>query len=141
MTGQLRALFQFVADHPRLVVLTGAGVSTGSGIPDYRDVQGRWKRTAPVQYGDFIAKPDTRQRYWARSLVGWPWFQDAEPNASHQALTALEAAGRVRLIITQNVDRLHQRAGSERVIDLHGRLDRLVCLGCGAKSPREPLQR
>ncbi len=121
-------------------MLTGAGVSTGSGIPDYRDAQGRWKHSAPIQHADFVARHAARQRYWARSLVGWPWFERAAPNANHRALAALERAGLVRRLITQNVDRLHQRAGSNRVIDLHGRLDRLRCLGCGAEGPRAPLQ-
>ncbi|MFZ0788334.1 MAG: NAD-dependent protein deacetylase [Chromatiaceae bacterium] len=141
MDPQLQALSRFLSGHPRLVVLTGAGVSTGSGIPDYRDRLGRWKRPAPVQYGDFLASRTARQRYWARSLVGWPWFESAAPNASHRALAALERAGQIQLVITQNVDRLHQHAGADRVIDLHGRLDRLVCLGCGAQTPRAPLQR
>lgn len=140
MTPSIDPLLRFVGGHPRLVVLTGAGVSTGSGIPDYRDAQGQWKRSAPIQHADFVARHAVRQRYWARSLVGWPWFEGATPNANHRALAALERAGLVQWLITQNVDRLHQRAGSNRVIDLHGRLDRLRCLGCGAEGPRAPLQ-
>ncbi|MGB0723043.1 MAG: NAD-dependent protein deacetylase [Gammaproteobacteria bacterium] len=135
-----RALRAFVQAHPRLFVLTGAGVSTGSGIPDYRDARGEWKRPAPVQYREFVDHPHTRQRYWARSLVGWPWFADAKPNTAHRQLVDLEQAGHVHQLVTQNVDRLHQRAGSRRVIDLHGRLDRVVCLSCGHRSDRAPLQ-
>ncbi len=126
--------------HPRLFVLTGAGVSTGSGIPDYRDANGEWKRPAPVQYRDFIDRPATRQRYWARSLVGWSWFRDAGPNACHRTLAEWEEAGVISHLVTQNVDRLHQRAGSRRVIDLHGRLDRVVCLDCGTSAERSWMQ-
>jgi len=130
----------FVDAHPRLFVLTGAGISTGSGIPDYRDENGDWKRPAPVQYRDFVGRHAIRQRYWARSLAGWPWFRRARPNLCHRALAHWEAAGRIVQLVTQNVDRLHQDAGSRKVIDLHGRLDRIVCLNCGAKSDRAALQ-
>lgn len=136
----IERLARFIADHPRLFVLTGAGVSTGSGIPDYRDDQGEWKRKQPVQYQDFVRSDATRKRYWARSLVGWRWFASARPNRAHIALARLEAVGRVHQLVTQNVDRLHQQAGSEKVIDLHGRLDRLICLDCGAETQREAFQ-
>ncbi len=131
----------FIDEHPRLFVLTGAGVSTGSGIPGYRDEDGNWKRPAPVQYRDFVDKHLTRQRYWARSLVGWPWFEQARPNRCHQALAQWESDGRISQLVTQNVDRLHQAAGSKRVVDLHGRLDHIVCLDCGKLLGRAPLQR
>jgi NAD-dependent SIR2 family protein deacetylase len=139
-SAQFHKLLRFVESHPGLCVLTGAGVSTASGIPDYRDHNGEWKRPEPVQYRDFIAKDATRQRYWARSLVGWPWFKRAKPNAAHKAIAHLEQAGQVQQLITQNVDRLHQNAGSRNVIDLHGRLDQIICLDCAALTPREPLQ-
>jgi NAD-dependent SIR2 family protein deacetylase len=126
--------------HSPWTVLTGAGVSTGSGIPDYRDAQGAWKRPAPVRFQDFMAETLTRQRYWARSLVGWPVFSQAQPNAAHQALARLEQAGYVQALITQNVDGLHQRAGSQRVVDLHGRLDQVVCMGCGQRLARADFQ-
>ncbi len=136
----LDELAAFLRRHPRLLVLTGAGVSTGSGIPDYRDGDGQWKRKAPVQYQEFIGSAAVRRRYWARSLIGWRWFSRAEPNGAHRALARLEQAGHVHHLVTQNVDRLHQRAGSRRVTDLHGRLDTVVCLACGEESPRAEFQ-
>lgn len=133
-------LEDFVAAHRRLFVLTGAGCSTASGIPDYRDEQGAWKRTPPVTYQAFVGEVATRQRYWARSLLGWPRVAAAHPNAAHRALAALEQQGRCELLLTQNVDGLHQAAGSTSVIDLHGRLDGVVCLACGATTSRAHLQ-
>ena len=134
-------LEDFIAAHRRLFVLTGAGCSTGSGIPDYRDEQGAWKRTPPVTYQAFVGDGITRRGYGARSLVGWPRIAQAQPNAAHRALAALEAQGRCSQLLTQNVDGLHQAAGSRAVIDLHGRLDAVVCLGCGASSSRADVQR
>lgn len=133
-------LGDFMAGHRRLFVLTGAGCSTASGIPDYRDEQGAWKRTPPVTYQAFVGDIATRQRYWARSLLGWPRVAAAQPNAAHRALAALEVQGCCELLLTQNVDGLHQAAGSHSVIDLHGRLDGVVCLECGEVSPRADLQ-
>ena len=124
----------------RLVVLSGAGCSTESGIPDYRDRAGNWKRKPPVQQREFVAQHAVRQRYWARSLLGWRHFSQARPNAAHAALARLEAACRLRHLITQNVDGLHQRAGSRAVLDLHGRLDEVQCLGCGARISRANMQ-
>lgn len=134
-------LTTWLTEHRPCVVLTGAGVSTESGIPDYRDGQGQWKRKPPVQFRDFVQSLAVRQRYWARSLIGWPHFVAAQPSAAHRALAELGARGFVRQIITQNVDGLHQRAGSHRVIDLHGRLDRVLCLNCGNVLDREQFQR
>ncbi len=133
-------LQDFIGAHRRLFVLTGAGCSTGSGIPDYRDEQGAWKRTPPVTYQAFVGDGATRQRYWARSLLGWPRIAEAQPNPAHRALAALEAQGRCEHLLTQNVDGLHQAAGSRSVIDLHGRLDAVVCLDCRAGSLRADLQ-
>jgi NAD-dependent SIR2 family protein deacetylase len=135
------ALARFVDAHPRRFVQTGAGCSTGSGIPDYRDLDGSWKRRPPVTLQAFVSDAATRSRYWARSLVGWRRFGRAAPNATHAALATLEANGRVEVLLTQNVDGLHQRAGSRNVIDLHGRLDTVRCLACEARTPREALQR
>ncbi len=140
VSSAVDALAEFVARHPRLFVLTGAGCSTDSGIPDYRDANGDWKRRQPVRYQEFVGSERTRQRYWARSLLGWPAFARARPNAAHAALARLEAAGFVHQTVTQNVDGLHQRAGSRRVIDLHGRLDAVTCLECRYRGSREAFQ-
>jgi len=121
-------------------VLTGAGISTDSGIPDYRDEHGAWKSREPMQYRDFVGSEVNRRRYWARSMAGFPLMSNAQPNAAHHALCALERRGALSLLVTQNVDGLHRRAGSERVIDLHGRLDQVRCLGCGAITARAALQ-
>ena len=131
----------FVETHPRLFVLTGAGCSTASGIPDYRDRDGQWKRAPPVTYAAFMQEAHTRCRYWARSMVGWRRFGHAQPNATHHALAALERQGRVELLVTQNVDGLHQRAGNARVVDLHGRLDAVRCMACDWHGPRHDFQR
>jgi NAD-dependent SIR2 family protein deacetylase len=130
------ALADFVARHPRLFVLTGAGCSTASGIPDYRDPAGEWKHARPVQYADFMARHSVRQRYWARSLIGWPRMAGARPNRAHLALAELQGQGRVERLVTQNVDGLHQKAGARDVIDLHGRIDRVVCMACGTARDR-----
>jgi NAD-dependent SIR2 family protein deacetylase len=136
----LDKLLRFMHSYPRLVVLSGAGVSAGSGIPTYRDTSGTWQRSEPIQHGDFLRLPERRQRYWARSFFGWPLVRDARPNAVHTALAQLERLQRLELLITQNVDRLHQKAGSQEVVDLHGRLDRVVCLACGDKTSRDQVQ-
>ena len=136
----MSALSEFIQRHPRLAVLTGAGVSTGSGIPDYRDEQGDWKRARPVEFRPFMTKPEVRQRYWSRSTVGWPIIGRAQPNAAHRAIAKLETLGFAALVITQNVDGLHQAAGSRKVIDLHGRLDVVRCMQCDHSLPRGEIQ-
>ncbi|MGP9693376.1 NAD-dependent protein deacetylase [Brachybacterium sp. AOP25-B2-12] len=120
--------------HTRPAVLTGAGVSTGSGLPDYRGV-GAVPRT-PMSYQEFIGSDLARRRYWARSTVGWVAFSRARPGAAHRRLARLGPSLRIGTVITQNVDGLHQRAGSSPVIDLHGRLDRVRCLACGTTISR-----
>jgi NAD-dependent SIR2 family protein deacetylase len=136
----MASLRDFVSRHDRLLVLTGAGCSTDSGIPAYRDADGGWKRSPPVSYQAFMGSAAVRQRYWARSFVGWRHFQRAEPNGAHAALARLEQRGRLELLVTQNVDGLHQAAGSTRVIDLHGRLDTVRCMDCYHLVPREQMQ-
>lgn len=130
-------LAERLASCARWAVLTGAGCSTASGIPDYRDVQGAWKRPPPMRYQEFVATARAQQRYWARALLGWQHMRGLQPNAAHRALARLQAQGRVSGLITQNVDGLHERAGSRGVIDLHGRMDRVECLHCGSVFARE----
>ncbi len=138
--GDAASLAAFLTRHPKLFVLTGAGCSTDSGIPDYRDGAGQWKRPQPMDYREFIASDSARKRYWARSMIGWPSFERARPNRGHDALARLERHGFAHWLVTQNVDRLHQRAGSRCVIDLHGRLDRVSCLECGGAQRRDQFQ-
>jgi NAD-dependent SIR2 family protein deacetylase len=133
-------LSEFVAAHPNLFVLTGAGLSTASGIGDYRGEDGAWKRRPPVELRDFLASDSARRRYWSRSMIGWPPFAAARPNAGHRALAALQRAGRIATTVTQNVDGLHQSAGHADVIELHGRLANVVCLDCGTRFERATVQ-
>lgn len=136
----LRALCELLAGR-RVVVLTGAGCSTESGIPDYRGPLTRAKARNPIQYRGFISSAQTRQRYWARSAIGWQRIAAARPNRTHHALARLEDAGAVQGVITQNVDRLHHHAGSRRVVELHGALANVRCLSCQQREPRTSMQR
>ena len=124
----------------RIVALTGAGCSTESGIPDYRGSDTPPRARPPMQHREFVDRADHRQRYWARSLLGWPKLAAARPNAAHAALAELERAGIVAGLITQNVDGLHGAAGSREVVELHGALARVRCLACGAITSRDELQ-
>ena len=133
-------LADFLAASRRLAVLTGAGCSTRSGIPDYRSPGGAWTKHKPIFYSAFVRSADVRRFYWARSFRGWPRFDAARPNAAHRALAELESDGRVHQLITQNVDDLHQEAGSRAVVQLHGRNRVVVCLDCRAESPRVEMQ-
>jgi len=135
-----QTLAQFLVAHPRVVVLTGAGISSASGIPTYRDQLGNWQHCAPILEQAFLRDEHTRRRYWARSWYGWPIIRDALPNPAHLALAQLERQGHIELLITQNVDGLHQRAGSHDVVDLHGRVDRVRCLECAAVHSRDSVQ-
>ena len=123
-----------------VAVISGAGLSTGSGIPAYRDRDGQWQHAQPVRHQDFLASAATRRRYWARSFAGWPTMAGARPNAAHAALAALESAGRISTLITQNVDGLHHAAGSRRVIELHGGIRGVRCLACAVCYPRSGMQ-
>ena len=132
------ALADLLADGGALV-LSGAGLSTDSGIPDYRGATGSLRRHTPMTWQTFTRDPRGRHRYWARSFVGWRQIGEARPNAGHRAVAALQAAGAVGAVITQNVDGLHQAAGAREVVELHGGLDRTVCLGCGDVADRAAL--
>jgi NAD-dependent SIR2 family protein deacetylase len=124
----------------RAVALTGAGISTESGIPDYRGEGTRARAKSPIQHREFVGKPEVRARYWARSLAGFERFAAAEPNPAHHALASLESAGLVTGVVTQNVDELHQRAGSREVVELHGTLSTVKCLTCDRRESRRDLQ-
>jgi NAD-dependent SIR2 family protein deacetylase len=134
----LRTLADLVAGGG-VVVLSGAGLSTESGIPDYRGETGRTRRAEPMTYQTFTGSAAARRRYWARSHLGWRHVARAEPNAGHDAVAALQSRGLLAGIITQNMDGLHQAAGAREVIELHGSLDRVRCLGCGQRTPRQML--
>lgn len=123
-----------------VTVITGAGLSTSCGIPDYRDRDGNWKGAQPIAHRDFLHLESARQRYWARSFLGWPVVARAQPGPGHRALAELERAGRIALVVTQNVDGLHHKAGSTRVLELHGGLAAVVCLSCGGRHPRAAMQ-
>jgi NAD-dependent SIR2 family protein deacetylase len=135
--AQLTALF---ARGP-VAVLTGAGVSTESGIPDYRGPETRRRARNPMQYREFLHDALARRRYWARSMLGWPRMRAALPNAAHRALAVLERAGRLSGVVTQNVDGLHVSAGSRALVELHGALRHTLCLACGTLHEREQVQR
>ncbi|MFI2609128.1 NAD-dependent protein deacetylase [Kitasatospora sp. NPDC018619] len=126
-------------DRRGAVVLSGAGLSTESGIPDYRGATGRRRRGTPMTYQEFTGSADARRRYWARSHTGWPAIAGARPNAGHHAVELLRRAGRVAAVITQNVDGLHHEAGTREAVELHGGLRRVVCLGCRRTSTRAEL--
>ena len=126
-------------DRGGVCVLSGAGLSTESGIPDYRGPSGALRARLPMTIAEFRASPSARRRYWARAQVGWRRIAAARPNLGHRAVAKLQQAGVLRGIITQNVDGLHQAAGARDVVELHGALDRVVCLECGAWSTREAL--
>lgn len=135
--AELDAAATVLAERPALV-LTGAGMSTDSGIPDYRGPDGT-RRVTPMHLAEFVASSQARQRYWARSYVGWQRFSAARPNDGHRQVTVLQRLGAIGPVITQNVDGLHQAAGTTDVIDLHGRLSRVVCMSCGDLSARTDL--
>lgn len=132
-------LRRFLLDH-RPLVLTGAGISVAAGLPAYRDATGQWQHAQPMQHRDFLASDAARRRYWSRAMLGWRAFSAAEPSPVHRTLARWQAAERIGLIVTQNVDALHQHAGSADVLDLHGRLDTVVCLDCQAENSRSAMQ-
>ena len=133
-------LSEFIERHRKVVVLTGAGISTASGIPDYRGRDGVRRGRAPVQGPEFRKSEAVRKRYWARSMVGYPTLARAAPNSAHRAIADLQAAGKLASVMTQNVDGLHQRAGSSEVLELHGNIHGVLCLDCHASFPRAFVQ-
>jgi len=140
MNQDIEQLQIFLQRNKRVLVLTGAGLSTASGIPDYRDKDGVRRGRNPIQGPDFRKSEAVRRRYWARSMAGYPTLAGAAPNAGHRALAELEASGRIHAVITQNVDGLHQRAGSRRLIELHGNIHGVLCLDCRKVHPRTEIQ-
>ena len=128
-------------DSNSIAVLTGAGISTDSGIPDYRGEGTKMRARSPLQYKQFVSDEKHRKTYWSRSILGWPKIRDSVPNDSHACLTNLESDGRLTGIITQNVDRLHTKAGSKGVVELHGALAEVVCLDCRHISDRDVFQK
>jgi len=140
VSSELASFQSFLDDHPKLLVLTGAGISTGSGIPSYRDKTGKWLRRTPIQNQEFDRQALVRQRYWARSILGWDLVSKASPTAGHCALTRWQKAGRISSLVTQNVDGLHRQAKTRGSIDLHGRIDQVHCMECKALYWRDELQ-
>ena len=144
MDDALRRATEILAECERLVVLSGAGISTESGIPDFRSPGGIWDKYDPAEftYQNFVANPAHRRRYWQMGREIFPVIAQAEPNAAHRAVAALEQRGKVRAVVTQNIDGLHQKAGSspERVIEIHGTALEVVCLSCEDRQPRDIVQ-
>jgi len=136
MAVSIEQAFALVAGARRLAAFTGAGISTESGIPDFRGPQGLWKRYRPIEYRDFLRDPEARREYWRRKVEAYPGIRDARPNRGHFALARLYRAGVLRAVITQNIDGLHQKAGipAEAVIEIHGSEAHLVCVRCGKRS-------
>ena len=139
VSGSLDKLCQIMADKP-FVVLTGAGISTASGIPDYRDKDGVRRGRQPMMFQEFASNPAARQRYWARAMLGWPRIRGCQPNLAHHALADMQANGVISALITQNVDALHSKAGSRDVIELHGNLFGVLCLDCQQRLDRADVQ-
>ena len=139
VSERLEVLYQLMANK-QFLVLTGAGISTPSGIPDYRDNEGVRRGKAPMMYQEFLSAPAARRRYWARAMLGWPRIRQARPNAAHEALATLQTKQLIAGLITQNVDTLHDQAGSHDVIELHGSLHRVVCLDCDQRADRQAIQ-
>ena len=134
----LGALVDLIGRGDALIV-SGAGISTGSGIPDYRGPDGEQREDLPMTIDRFLSSPEMQRAYWARSHVGWERFRHARPNAAHLAVTELQRSGLLAGVVTQNVDGLHLAAGTDDVIEIHGRLAEVVCLDCGDVTPRDRL--
>jgi len=136
----LQALVDLLRPAGRILLFTGAGISTGSGIPDYRGPQGLWKTSRPILFDDFVAAEESRVEYWNWKAKGWPGIRDAEPNAVHRAARELERAGKLLAVVTQNVDGLHRKAGTspELLVEIHGTDSKVACLTCGQESEPDP---
>jgi NAD-dependent deacetylase len=140
MLGVVDRFVELLSKSKRVLVFTGAGISTASGIPDFRGPQGVWTKRQPVYYDDFLASEEARIEHWDYKLEGWEGFKNAKPNPAHLALVRLEKLGKLELLVTQNIDGLHQAAGhsKEKVVELHGTNLEVECLSCGARSDPEP---
>jgi len=140
MQADMEKLVGFLKASNHMLIFTGAGISTGSGIPDFRGPDGVWKRRQPVYYHDFMRSEAARIEHWDYKLEGWPAFRDAKPNATHNAIFQLERAGKVQAIVTQNIDGLHSRAGTsaDKLVELHGTNSLVECQTCGRTSDPEP---
>lgn len=139
-TAQTDTLSRFLRESKRILVFTGAGISTGSGIPDFRGPDGVWKRRQPVYYHEFMRSEAARIEHWDYKLEGWAAFRDAKPNATHEAVARLERAGRLLMVVTQNIDGLHHRAGTstEKLVEIHGTNSLVECQSCGGLSDPDP---
>jgi NAD-dependent deacetylase len=140
MQTEIKKLAEYLATSKRILIFTGAGISTGSGIPDFRGPEGVWKRRQPVYYHDFMRSEAARIEHWDYKLEGWAAFRDAKPNATHKAIVQLERTSKVQAVVTQNIDGLHSRAGtsSDKLIELHGTNSLVECQTCGRKSDPQP---
>jgi NAD-dependent deacetylase len=140
MQPDIEKLVGYLKDSNRMLLFTGAGISTGSGIPDFRGPEGVWKRRQPVYYHDFMRSEPARIEHWDYKLEGWPAFRDAKPNATHNAIVQLERARKVQAVVTQNIDGLHSRAGTsgDKLVELHGTNSLVECQTCGRTSDPEP---
>ena len=137
--NDINTLAGWVREARRGVAFTGAGISTESGIPDFRSPGGVWAKYQPVYYDDFLASADARHEYWRQKSEAHRQFADARPNAGHQHLAQWQRAGHLRAVVTQNIDGLHQAAGSDEVVELHGTAREVVCLDCDSRYDPEPL--
>jgi len=134
-----KTLLEYLLQAEQVVIFTGAGISTGAGIPDYRGPQGIWKTRPEISYQDFFSDPEKREKYWTFKSEDWQRFSQAEPTPAHKAIAKLQELNKLRAVITQNIDGLHRRSGisSDRLIELHGRMDQVVCVECGFRDAAE----
>jgi NAD-dependent deacetylase len=140
MVSEIDQLTSFISGASKILIFTGAGISTGSGIPDFRGPEGVWKKRQPVYYHDFMRSEAARIEHWDFKAEGWEGYRDAKPNAIHQAIVALEQAGKVEGVVTQNIDGLHAKAGTSngKLIELHGTNSSVECQTCAKRSDPEP---